>query len=135
MGTASDDIVLALGAYKRALSAYTAARQSRDNAQRQVSDIETEVYYEAMNDGKLDGKNAESRDAQAKFAYRSEPRWQTAVDTLRRAEDTLATATAERDAAYVELKVRAMLLNVEIAEQGSAKLLGEISLAGVSSSV
>jgi len=115
---------------KEALSHSDAIRQYSE-AKRALKEREQTIFAEATFSGKIDGKNAETRDAQAAIAYKEDTQWQHLVDVFRRAEEAQAATAVRKDLALTDLKVQAMLVNVEISESGAQRLLSEVSLAGV----
>jgi hypothetical protein len=96
-----------------------------------LKDLESEIFAEKVQLGTIDGKNAETRDAQAQLAYKANTRWQAASDRYVTAEKNFQTTQDNLTITLMELRVAATLVNVEIAKAGADRLLAEVSLAGV----
>lgn len=130
MSAATEELRNAAQAYRSAILNLGEARWERDGAKRSLKELEAEIFAEKVQLGTIDGKNAETRDAQAQLAFKANTRWQAASDRYVLAENAFLSAQDHLTIALAELRVAATLVNVEIAEAGSARLLAEVSLAG-----
>jgi len=117
--------------YRIAVSNLTQNRNGRDEAKRNLSEKEAELYVAGITAGDISGKNAETRDAEALLKYRSDPAWQKLTDELRKQEISFALAQDAANLALMDLKVQAILVNAEIAETGARALLAETSLGNL----
>lgn len=131
MSAATDDLRAKVQDYRLGVLALGTARRERDEAKRQLKDHESGIFYQKVTDGTIDGKNAETREAQAQIAYKANTGWQQATDRYRRAEESFLDAQDTVTITLTELRVAATLVNAEIAETGATRLLAEVSLAGV----
>lgn len=131
MSSATDDLRTKATLWRAAQSSVTTARITRDDAKRALTDAQSVVFVAKTTDGTIDGKNAETRDAQAQLAYKADAAWRAAWDTYVNAENALVQAQAEFDWAKVDLQVQATIVNAEIAQSGASRLLAEVGLASV----
>jgi hypothetical protein len=127
----ADELRQAASSYRSAILSHGQARIERDEAKRLLKDLESEIFAEKVQLGTIDGKNAETRDAQAQLAYKANTRWQAASDRYVTAEKNFQTTQDNLTITLMELRVAATLVNVEIAKAGADRLLAEVSLAGV----
>lgn len=132
MSQATEGLEQKLGEYRKFAQTTGDAYRQYTEAKRALKEREMQLYAEKTFDGTIDGKNAETREAQAMVAYKADPEWQRLSDIYRRADEAYANGKLLADIALMDLKVQAMLVNAEIAEAGTRALLGEVSLAGVS---
>lgn len=130
MSIATDELRNLAGAYRSAVFALSDTRMERDAAKRSLKEIEAAIFTSKVNGGMIDGKNAETRDAQAQLAFKADTQWQSAFDRYIQAEKSFSYASDELTVTLVELKVAATLVNMEIAQTGVTRLLSEVSLAG-----
>jgi len=117
-------------AYRTAILAFGEIRLERELAKRDLKEVESIIFAEKVKLGTIDGKNAETRDAQAALAFKANMEWQAAFDRFVKAEATFMSAQDNVTISLMELKVAATLVNVQIAETGAIRLLSEVSLAG-----
>lgn len=130
MSNVTDELRAKADAYREAVFSLTASRLERDEAKRDLKSVEATVFDNAVKMSIIDGKNAETREAQAQLAYKSSVTWQAASDRYLKAENEFANRQDELTVALMELRVAAILTNVEIAQTGASRLLSEVSLAG-----
>lgn len=103
----------------------------RDQSKVSLNDAQSAILVARTEDGTIDGKNAELREAQAILAYRQDLAWQAIKDTYVETERAYQIARSEYEWAKTALAVQAIVVNLAIAESGSSKLLAEVSLASV----
>lgn len=119
--------------YHRYASEELETRLARDAAKRDLRDAESSVLYEGTLSGTIDGKNAETREAQLANLCRQDSKWQLASDAFKRADEAAARAKFDADMALLNLKLSVMSLNVEISKAGTTKLLAETDLQSLGS--
>jgi hypothetical protein len=130
MSAVTDELRTKAQAYRIAIFELGDAREERDTAKRNLKEIEASIFTTKVNSGQIDGKNAETRDAQAQLAFKADTAWQTAFDAFIDAEKNFYEAQDMLTITLMELRVAAILTNVEIAQTGATRLLSETSLAG-----
>lgn len=131
MSDAREELKRQLLLYSEALIDLRSNRVDRDRVKQELKEVESEIFAESVQLGKIDGKNAETRDAQALLAFKANPKWQRVSDELRRLENAFLASQDSVTITLTSLRVYATLLNVEIAETGATRLLAEVSLAVV----
>ena len=131
MSTATADLRTKADNLRVAIVELQIALRIRDEAKRQLADVQSGIFVDKTNDGTIDGKNSETRDAQANIAYKQEEKWQTTWDAYLKAENAYQTARAEYEWSKTDLAVQATIVNAEIAQTGATRLLAEVSLASV----
>ncbi len=117
--------------FRDAIFEQNLALRVRDDAKRGLADKQSAIFSARITDGTIDGKNAETREAQALLAYKEDADWRSVWDIFVRAENAYQDARASYEWCKVDLSVNAILVNAEIAESGATRLLTEISLASV----
>lgn len=105
--------------------------RSRDEAKRKLADVQSGIFVAKTSDGTIDGKNAETRDAQANLAYKQDLNWQVVWDAYLKAENAYQEAKSMYEWYKTDLAVQATIVNAEIAQTGATRLLAEVSLASV----
>lgn len=115
----------------KAIFALRKAKTLRDSAKHTLDETESSIFYRKQLDGTIDGKNADTRDAQARIQYKIDDNWQVAWDTFVAAEIAYQDAQATYDWCKIDLQVQAIIVNTEIAESGATRLLAEVELAAI----
>lgn len=131
MSNATDTLRVKADAFGDAIIGLRVSLQDRDDKKRHLVDVQSAIFVEKTNDGTIDGKNAETRDAQATLAYRQDTRWQTVWDTFVITENKYQAAKSEYEWTKTDLAVQATIVNAEIAQTGAMRLLAEVGLASV----
>ena len=130
MSETTDELRKAASEYRTAVFDLGQKRTERDLAKRSLKEIEASIFNSAVKQGTIDGKNAETRDAQSQLAFKANTLWQSTFDQYIVSEVDFAHAQDVLTVTLMELKVAATLTNVEIAQTGATRLLSEVSLAG-----
>ena len=130
MSATTNELRKAADFYRAAVYQMGDAREERDAAKRALKEIETSIFAVKVGSGFIDGKNAETRDAQAQLAFKADTTWQAAFDRFIDAEKAFYEQQDLLTVTLMDLKVAAILTNVEIAQTGATRLLSEVSLAG-----
>jgi len=130
MSTITEELRNSATAYRTAILTLGEIRLERELAKRDLKEVESIIFAEKVKLGTIDGKNAETRDAQAALAFKANTEWQAAFDRFIKAEAAFMSAQDGVTISLMELKVAATLVNVQIAETGASRLLSEVSLAG-----
>ena len=130
MSETTDELRNKAQAYRIAIFEMGEAREERDAAKRALKETEASIFAAKTQSGTIDGKNAETRDAQAQLAFKADTTWQSNFDRFIEAEKSFYLAQDMLTIALMELKVAATLVNAEIAQTGATRLLSEVSLAG-----
>ena len=130
MSAITEELRNSANAYRSAIFDLGNAREERDAAKRALKETEASIFAAKTQSGTIDGKNAETRDAQAQLAFKANTEWQAAFDRFVASEKDFYASQDEVTTTLMDLKVAAILTNVEIAQTGATRLLSEVSLAG-----
>jgi hypothetical protein len=114
--------------YRKAMIGLDVARRGYDETRRALKETEQSLFYEATLDGRVDGKNAETRDAQALIVYRADAKWQNAVDAYRAKDEAYKTAQTDVTIAEMDLKVMVVLANLALGRMGVERLVTAVEL-------
>jgi len=140
MGEGSKEMTQTMirSASSAAIQRYYAAANNRAEAREEAIDIRhdlaglraklEDIKSEVMVNGgteahPIDGKNAETRDAQLRMALTEDPHYQKSLDLIRDAERQLARLEAVIDASYDDM--RGARLEIELATSENLRAYGE----------
>lgn len=124
-----EELRSATAAFRDAVTKDVRARTTYDTTRRELKDLEQGLFYDGVLNGEIDGKNAETRDAQSLLVFRSQEPWRIARDAALLAEVAYRASQAEQTIASMSLKITVVLANLELGAMGAERLATSVDLA------
>lgn len=118
----------AAAAFRDAVIKESVSRRDYDAKRRALKDTEQSLFWEGTLNGKIDGKNVETREAQALIVFRESDDWRTVRDIAIMAEEAYRTAQADQVVALMDLKVLVVIANLDLGAMGAERLATSVEL-------